>query len=434
MSAPRQRHRSATLRRHPSAPMRHSLSARLLRPRTVPLRHPHGVTSPARLSRPGMTLVEMIFALSILTIVLVGALTFLQGQVRAFAIGNDRMARLQTYRFAANTLEQHLRTMGAGVPGHQPFLIYAGDDVVAFNADYLSHTPGDPSAIYIDTDAPPTMTSALTQADRLQLPGTNFFYPNITYFASGTNSPAETIIFYFERDQAAEPDTVYTLFRQVNAFEPEVVARNLRRSGDAPFFTYLRPVTSGNTSQLAPIQADDLPLQHSIDIHQAAGDTGRFAIIDQIRGIRLTFAATSERPGTGRGESVISRVVHLPNVGIPTTRTCGAAPIMGERPEARVEQDPDTGEPLVVVSWGQAVDEREGERDVVRYVVWRRIRFTSDWGEPIESLRSGEDEYSITDNKNLIPGESYEYGVGAQDCTPMLSSIAESNAVTIPSP
>lgn len=383
--------------------------------------------------QPGMTLVEMAIALAILTIVLAGALTFLQSQTRAFTVGNERMARLQSYRFAANVLEKDLRTVGAGVPGHQPFLVYAGDDVVAFNADYISHVAHDPFSVDWDTAAPHSMTKALTKAQRMRIPRSDFYYPDTTYLASGTNSPAETIIFFFEQDPEAEDENLHILYRQVNEMEPEIVARNLRRTDGKPFFTYLRPVSTGGAARLDSIPAASMPLRHSVRIHQSATDTGQVALIDQVRGIRLTFAA-STRSGAGMGESVISRIVHLPNAGLAATRTCGGAPILGFFPDAAVELDPDTDLPLVVVSWVQAVDEKEGEKDVSRYVVWRRKAGQIDWGEPIESLKSGEDDYFITDTKNLVPGDTYEYGVAAQDCTPMLSSIASSNSITIPFP
>jgi hypothetical protein len=386
----------------------------------------------------------MIFALVIMTAVLLGALSFLQAQVRAFRVGNERMARLQNYRFAANVLEKDLRTIGTGVPGHQPSLVYAGEDVIAFNADYLTYTEEDPSAIYWDPDAPEEMTQALRRADQLVIPLSAFHYPETDYLVAGANSGAETIVFFFESDPEAGEEELFALYRQVNGLDPEIVARNLRRSGELPFFSYLHHLRSDDDddNRLVEIPAASIPLAHEIPVHGSRADTaatGGPVLIDRIRAVRISYLSVGR--DSESGGNTISRLIHLPDLGTATARTCGASPIMDVVPYAVTEEIEETDEDgnvsrwnLVVVSWGQSIDEVDGEKDVNRYVIWRRLVGEPDWGEPIESLRSGEEEYFIRDMKDLVPGTTYEYGVAAQDCTPNLSGIARSNAVTIPHP
>ena len=86
----------------------------------------------------GMTLVEMMVALLVFGIVMASALRFLRSQGSMVTLANDRMATVQNLEFALATMEQRLRAAGADVPDAQPALIYAGRNLVAFNADLFS--------------------------------------------------------------------------------------------------------------------------------------------------------------------------------------------------------------------------------------------------------------------------------------------------------
>ena len=68
----------------------------------------------------GMTLLEMLIAMVVFSIVLGGALSVFRSQSRGFAKGSDRMTVLQNVRFATGMLETDLRTAGSGVPDIQP--------------------------------------------------------------------------------------------------------------------------------------------------------------------------------------------------------------------------------------------------------------------------------------------------------------------------
>ena len=85
--------------------------------------------------RRGMTLVELLIAMVVMGMVGAAALDFVQRQSAAFSVGAGRMSALQNYRFAAEVLERNVRTVGTGVPGGQPYLVYADSATLAFNAD-----------------------------------------------------------------------------------------------------------------------------------------------------------------------------------------------------------------------------------------------------------------------------------------------------------
>jgi hypothetical protein len=82
--------------------------------------------------------------------------------------------------------------------------------------------------------------------------------------------------------------------------------------------------------------------------------------------------------------------------------------------------------------WNAAVDEAGGERDVTRYVIFRRLVTDLAWGDPYLSIPpAGAPTYLYNDGA-VTSGATYVYGLAAQDCTPTNSSLASSAAVTIP--
>jgi len=383
--------------------------------------------------RRGVTLVELLVSIVLLGLITTVALTTLGSQSRAFSVGNERLGALQNFRYTINALETDLRTIGSGVPGQQPFLVYAGEDVIAFNSNYLSHVEGDVFAVYNDPDAPPQITMSLPRSRRITIPNTSFAYPDTTYEVFGQPSEAETIIFFFVPDSTSARDDAFALYRQVNDAAPELIARNLLRRDGEPFFTYHRLV---GTDTLREVPTGQLPLAHTAKIHGSPADTGRLAVIDEIRAVRVNFAATNGRTGEAERITAGSRMIQVPNAGLAVLQTCGARPIFDAAVHATVVNlAPASAKPVFAVelSWMAAVDEVSGERDVVRYVIWRRDAGTPDWGDPIYSIPSGETTYSYRDTE-VTPGESYTYAVAAQDCTPAFSDLSISPTREIPFP
>jgi prepilin-type N-terminal cleavage/methylation domain-containing protein len=377
----------------------------------------------------GMTLVEMMLALFVFSIVMAGALSFLRAQGRAFSLGSERVMMYQNIRYVVNEMEKDLRTAGAATADQQPQLIYVASNVVAFNANYWTNTPGDPTAVYYNPDAPDSAVQAMTKAQKTTIPMTSFGYPDTSYMVSGANSAAETIIFYFVQDSTSSRTDDYILYRKVNTGTPEVVARNVLQTSGVPFLQYYRQITpfGGGTPTLQLVAAASLPLMHTAKIHLSPSDTGVYALIDSIRAVRVNYTTTNGRTGSYERLRQVSRMIRLPNAGLANRKSCGDPPLPMSAPVAtRIVVN---SVPVVQLAWSPATDENAGEKDVERYVVWRRPSTTTDWGDPLVSIPSGSPSYVYVDG-SVTTGTTYYYAVAAQDCSPALSAQALSGSVT----
>jgi prepilin-type N-terminal cleavage/methylation domain-containing protein len=378
-------------------------------------------------SRAGVTLVELLVAVAIMGLVLSAALSFARQQQQAFSLGTGRMDVLQRHRFAADQLEENLRSVGTGVPDGQPFLVYADTNTVAFNVDFATNDSNDSFALYFDPSAPATQVGSLTRAHRITLPGTSFAYPDSTYRNGGGTSPAETIIFFFAPDTSTSRGDDYVLFRQVNDLAPAVVTRGLLHTAGAPFFAYQELQESDTAATSAAwIPGSALPLAHRVPIHHAAADTASAARIDRIRAVRVSFTATSGRRSGVEQTRSIQRVIRMPNAGREPLHTCGDPPSTGFSVSAAQV----TGSLAIELAWNSSVDDGSGEDDVVRYAIYRREDAATDWGPPYFSIPAGQSTYSFTDEQ-VAADSSYQYAVAAQDCTPALSGLQTSALVHV---
>ncbi|MEJ2678507.1 MAG: prepilin-type N-terminal cleavage/methylation domain-containing protein [Gemmatimonadota bacterium] len=380
--------------------------------------------------RAGMSMLELIIAMTIFSVIIVASMGFFQYQGKAFSRANELMALEQNLRYGVISLEQNLHTLGINEPPEQPGLIYAGGDVLAFNADYATKDPNDAFAVYYDPGLSDSAESALTRVDRFQLPHTSFFYPDTTYQVSDANSPAETIIFFFQPDSTTTRSDDYALYRQVNRMAPELLARNLLRTNDQPFFAYYEvdpDVAPDSAIQLVP--AGDLPLTHSVPIHGALGDTANLARIDLVRGVEVRYTTTNGDDGPDQQMRDISRLIRLPNAGLSTPRICGNSPLLGNTAFTALTTTDAEGKVYVELRWNPATDDAGGEKDVVRYVLWRRTSPSAPWGNPFVSVPAGQTLYVLDDNSVQTGlGLTYYYRLAAQDCTPQLSAMALSAA------
>ncbi len=379
----------------------------------------------------GMTIIEMLIAMVVFGVVITAALSVMQSQGRGFRIGTDRMNVLQNMRFAINMIESDLRTIGANVPDQQPVLVYAGKEVLAFNADYATNIANDPFAVYYDPDATAAQVTAMRQSQARAIERTSFVYPLTSYMAGPQNSPAELLTFFFTPDSSTPRTDDWALFRKVNAGSPELIARNLLQTSGRPFFEYFRIVQpTGQPTRIQQISSAALPWWHAAAEQGAVDDTAMSARIDSIRGVRVNFTATNGFSGDRERTRAVSRLVRLPNMGMASKKTCGGEPILGTALGAAAGTLPG-GVPVVNLSWNRAVDEGGGEGDVVRYVLWRRPGGTADWGAPHLSVPAGQTNYTYQDQQ-VVSGSTYEYALAAQDCTPSLSPLATSATIAIP--
>ncbi len=382
--------------------------------------------------RPGMTLIEMIVALLVFSFIMAGTLGLLRTESRSFALGSERVSMYQNGRFALNEMEKDLRTSGAGAPDIQPQLVYVSDSVLVFNANYWTNTAGDVEAVYYSADAPDSAVMAMRTTGKITIPYTAIQYPDTNYLTAGVNSAAETISFYFQRDASTSRTDDFVLYRRINNLPPEVVSTNILRTTGTPFFRYFRVRTAANGAQtMDTIPQANLPMRHARPIHLAINDTGSFARIDSIRAVQVSFTVTNAKMGSEERFRTLSRLIRLPNVGLVNTKTCGDEPLFSSTIHAVDTVAADGVTPIVRVSFARSVDEAAGERDVVRYVIWRRFSSVVDWGDPIVSLPGGADSVIYAD-AGVLYDSSYYYAASAQDCTPSMSARRTSAIVTMP--
>ena len=91
--------------------------------------------------RRGMTLIEMLIAITVFSIVLGGALGFLSKQSKGMDRNSADMGMLQNLSFAGALLEQEVRMAGANVPFKQPAVLYAGHQRRSSSAPTTPPTP-----------------------------------------------------------------------------------------------------------------------------------------------------------------------------------------------------------------------------------------------------------------------------------------------------
>lgn len=388
--------------------------------------------------RRGMTLIELLIALTIFVVVLGAALGFLSKQLRAFDKNSSDMGMVQNLSFATNLLQQELSLAGANAPDQQPPVVYAGPDAFIFNADYASNTDSISPAFY-NPHLPSGQVNALTQAQKFTLPGTApaFAYPDTTYYARGSttqDSPAETIAWYVASDTSDPTGTTYVLYRQVNNNSPEPVVRNVTRTPGTAFFRYYyQKVPAGGVSAatLDTIPTASLPLEHTDKIHGSSTDAGAAALIDSLARVEVNLTVVNGATGPAARSRSITFSVPLPNLGTRAVVTCGNPPILGTALNANwvILPGPDT---VMVLTWGQATDETTGEKDVRAYIIWRRAKGAIDWGDPIATVPAGSPTPSWTDvtAQPIAPG--YDYALAAQDCTPSLSTLSTASPVVSP--
>jgi prepilin-type N-terminal cleavage/methylation domain-containing protein len=376
----------------------------------------------------GMTLIELLVATLIVLVVLTISLGFFSSQAQSLKAGTGQFALTQNYRLALGTLASQVRAAGTDISSGQPFLVYAGPDVVAFNADFVSDDPNNPFAMSVDTAAPLAEIEAMRVGDAITLPGTTFTYPLASYQTGPANSGAETMIFFFTPDTTTPRADDFALFRQVNRGTPSVIARNLLRTPGAPFFEYLYPQEHPTTSTTIESWSN-VVLTHGIPMHGAATDTGAAARIDRVRAVRVNLTATDGTTGARERRRAVNRTILLPNAGVAMLESCGETPQLGSGLLAT--PSPAGQPPQVTLGWTAAVDERAGEQDVLRYVIWKRPRLAPTWGPPYVSIPAGLANYTYVDTQ-VQAGQAYDYALAAQDCTPSVSTQSTTSAILPP--
>lgn len=380
--------------------------------------------------RDAFTLVEMMLAISIMLIVFAIAVPVFRTQLRAMGSHAGRMDAQQNVRFAVSTLDRELRVAGAGVPDRQPFIVQADPFAITINADLATRdtaAEGDAfGAVYYDPDLPGGATMSLTPASAIMLPLSSVAYPTTTYYrGSGPQSAAETISFWVAPDGGSGSHGRYALYRRVNALPVDTLARGLILDPATPPFTYV--AADPASGALLPVPLASLPAFH-VQQHGAPDDTGRSAITDAIRSVRVHLVGSYiERDGSV-SRRVADSDIRLLNAGLLNHATCGDAPVFGSSVNATYLSGATR---QIVVSWGRAVDESGGERDVEKYVIYRRPASATAFDEPIASIPAGQASYQFADTQ-IASGDRWVYAVAATDCGGQFSPLAISPQVDVP--
>jgi prepilin-type N-terminal cleavage/methylation domain-containing protein len=374
--------------------------------------------------RQGFTLLEMLISITIMLLVFAMAVPLFRSQVRAMGSTAGRSDAQQNVRFAISTIERQLRVAGAGVSEEQPLLIQASPYAVTFDADYASRDTasegGAFGAVYFDQDLPAGATMSMTPASQVLLPLSSVPWPTTTYHrGASAPSAAETISFWVAPDNSAGSQGRYALYRRVNAMPIDTLARGLILDATPPFT--FQTVSDAGVVQDVP--ASSLPAYH-VAVHGSPADTGASALTDQIRFVNIHLTGSFiERDGTVTRRAADASV-RLLNAGLLNLATCGEPPVFGEPVTATA--DPSSA----VLTWSASSDEAGGEKDIEKYVIYRRAP-TDVFGDPLASIPGGLTTYSFTDTQ-VKTGDQWIYGVAAEDCGGQFSPVSVSNQVTVP--
>ncbi len=381
--------------------------------------------------RAGFTLVELLLVIVMLAAVMGATFMLFQSQSRAFRTGSNRYDLVQNARGAMELSERVIRTMGAGVTGNQPVLVYGSNTALAFNTDYIERDTVDMRwAAYFNADAPLDETVAWDVADAAAIPTSSpsYVYPTETYrLGNGAVSPAETYTLYFEADEDTPRADDYALWERVNNGTPQLLARSILPDPTGkPFFEYLmhRVLSSGD----ALIIATDalLPLiRRPLSEATSAADSNRFSRPDSVRAIGMNYLVSNGDTGSAERTRQINTVIEVPNNGIVMPTVCGRPPLP---PGSLSATEVGVGLGEVQLTWTRSPDQDAGEVDARQYVIWRRPAAETLWDAPLLFVRAERDSATyattLTDN---VPGESYTFGVAVQDCTPSFSATVTTN-------
>ncbi len=383
--------------------------------------------STIRLNRRGMTLIELLVVIVIVSGVIASTYSLFQSQSKSFRTNSNRFDLAQNARGAIELSERVIRTMGAGVTGQQPVLVYGADNVIAFNTDHVERDTVDMRwAAYWNPDVAVEATIAWKVADASPIPNSSpaYVYPTTDFvLGNGTPSPAETYILYLQADTDTPRNDDYILWQRVNNGTPEMLARGLLpATGGKPFFEYLleRELSTGDTMFVAT--GSLLPLtRRPLSEAASAADSINFSRPDSVRAVRMNYRITNGKSGTEERIRDISTVIEVPNNGVPMASVCGRPPLP---PGALTVTEVGVGLGEAQVQWTRSSDQDGGEVDVRQYVLWRRPASEPAFDAPLLYVRSERDTVTYTSMLNdNTPGTAYVFGVAAQDCTPAFSSV-----------
>lgn len=375
--------------------------------------------------RAGFSLVELLVTLVVMALIMGTTVMFFQNQSKAFAKGSEKLDQFQNARYGISQVERIVRTLGAGVTGQQPMLVYGNNDVVAFNTDYTENdTTGYRWAVNFNPSIGSTNAVAWNTANATVIPNSTYTYPTQNFtLGNGSVSPAETKIFYFVQDSSTARSDDYILYERTNNGSPEYIARNVLAYPSRPFFEYFfaRRLSSGADTVLVA-SGSLLPLKRLVlQSSFTSSDTANALRPDSVRSVRINMRITNGKTGTDERTQDFSQIIQVPNNGLPSPNVCGRSPFTPASFSAT--PDPTPGSGVITLAWTRSPDHGGGEYDVRQYVLWQRDDTATVWRDPLMLVRADTTTAYSVPIGGLTAGATYKFGLAAQDCTPSESTI-----------
>ena len=150
--------------------------------------------------------------------------------------------------------------------------------------------------------------------------------------------------------------------------------------------------------------------------------------IDSIRAVRVNFYASNGMTGSQQIKRELVTTIRIPNAGLTKQRSCGDQPIFGKTVTAAFTGT--AGSPKITLTWSPATDETGGEKDVEKYVIYRRT-LAGTFDDALQSIPAGQASYTFADAA-LLNDSTYVYQVTALDCTPLESTPSTTASVVVP--
>ena len=282
-------------------------------------------TSMLSRARRGVTLIEMMIALTLFVAVFGLAVPFFKMQARSLSASAGRLDAQQNARFSQNTVDRDLRLAGTGVLSNQPMIVQADQFSLTFNADIVTRDENDINAAYYDPDVDSMSTASMITTQQITLPHSVGGVSADELHAERCAGIRRDDLVLDVAGQHRAAGNQYVLFRRVNDGTPKVVASGIIwNTGDPPIFTYYKPDSTGN---LVAIPTTKLPLYHNAAAHGSVADTGKFAWVDSIRMVSIRVAGTYTDPQKGIVTRVVQTSTQLLNAGMLQSTVCGTTPI-----------------------------------------------------------------------------------------------------------
>jgi prepilin-type N-terminal cleavage/methylation domain-containing protein len=255
-------------------------------------------------SQRGMTLVEMLVAMTVPAAVVGGIQGLPRSQSDSFENAADLIAMAMADRpecpASGNSRDQ------------QALVIHASAFRFSFEADCLEKG---------STDQVTSYRSGGAETAYFPVSGQTIAPPP-------TETDTDTATFFFQADPVTPRTDDFVLMRQISGRQPEAMLRNVLAYPGRPFFQYYYRETGDASAQ--PVPASWLPLQHPTVKHGSAADTGTAARIDTLLAVDVNYSITNGRTGTAEQTQLVSKIIVFSTLSRKKSRLCDEEPFFSQ--------------------------------------------------------------------------------------------------------